>query len=368
MTAWTSLTATVWWLLDEHGLLMAFVLLFLEESGLPPIIPGDLLMVLVGLQAAQGQIVLLWGLVLLEIATVLGGSVLYCLSSVGGHAVVNKVGRHVGATPERLQKIAASLERHGALAIVIGRLIPSLCILTAVGAGLLGFPYRRFVAALALGGFIHLLIFVMLGYWFGRPVLRILSALHPPFEVMAAMVALAALIAWLVWSARRTPTTPIVLLPRAERLRRGLLAGLLGALVSTLLAYALVPIGGLLLQSPTFGSLIVDLAENGSARAFAILTTVVFLVISMLWGALFGIVQPLLPGPQWLRGVIFAVGPLALSLLVVLPFTGGGWLGLGLGAGLLPMFAEIVRSLVYGLTLGIAYAVMSPHRQSRAVA
>ena len=45
MAVWTSLTSTVWWLLDEHGLLMAFVLLFLEESGLPPIIPGDLLVI-----------------------------------------------------------------------------------------------------------------------------------------------------------------------------------------------------------------------------------------------------------------------------------------------------------------------------------
>jgi hypothetical protein len=185
---------------------------------------------------------------------------------------------------------------------------------------------------------------------------------------MAAIVALAALVAWLVWSARRTPKTPIVLLPRAERLRRGLLAGLLGALVSTLLAYALLPIGGLLLQPPAFGSLIVNLAETGSARAIAILTVVVFLVISLLWGALFGIVEPRLPGPEWFRGVIFAMVPLAISLVAILPLTGGGWLGLELGAGLLPLVAEIVRSLVYGLTLGSAYAVMSPHRQSRAVA
>ena len=70
MTAWTNLTTTVWWLLDEHGLLMAFVLLLLEESGLPPIIPGDLLMVLVGLQAAQGRVPLIVALVVLEVATV----------------------------------------------------------------------------------------------------------------------------------------------------------------------------------------------------------------------------------------------------------------------------------------------------------
>jgi membrane protein DedA with SNARE-associated domain len=368
MNAWTSLTSTVWWLLDEHGLLMAFVLLFLEESGLPPIIPGDLLMVLVGLQAAQGRIWLGLGLLALEVATVLGGSVLYWLSSIGGHAVINKVGHHVGATPERLKKISASLERHGMLAIVIGRLIPSLCVLTAVTAGLFNYPYRKFVVALAIGGFLHLLIFVMLGYWVGRPVLRLITALHPPFEVMAAIVALGGLIGWLIWSARRTPKTPIVLLPRGERMRRGLLAGLLGALVSTLLASALLPIGGLLLQPPAFGSLIVDLAEHGSARAIAILTIVVFLVVSMLWGALFGIVEPHLPGPEWLRGVVFATVPLAISLFVTLPLTGAGWLGLELGLGLVPLIAEIVHSLVYGLILGNAYTVMSPHRRLRAAA
>src|SRR5215212_524767 len=362
MTVWTSLTSTVWWLLNEHGLAMATVLLFLEESGVPPIIPGDLMMVLIGVQAAEGRLWLVAAIGLLEVATILGGSVLYWLSSVGGHAVIHKVGRHVGATPERLRHISASLEQHGMLAIVIGRLVPSLCILTAVAAGLLSYPYRRFLPALALGGLIHLLIFVLLGYWVGRPVLRVLSALHLPFEVTATVIALVGLIAWLVWSARRTPTTPIVVLPRAERLRRGLLSGLIGALVATLLANALLPIFGWLLQPPAFGPFIVDLAEHASARAIAIMTTVSFLIVSMLWGALFGLVQPSLPGPWPLRGLIVAVGPLAVTLLVILPLTGGGWFGLGLGAGPLPMVGEIVRALVYGLTLGTAYTVMSPHR------
>jgi membrane protein DedA with SNARE-associated domain len=366
MAVWTSLTTTVWWLLDEHGLLMAFVLLFLEESGLPPIIPGDLLMVLVGLQAAQGRVPLVVALLLLEVATVLGGSVLYALSSWGGHAVINKVGRHVGATPERLKSISASLERHGMLAIIIGRLVPSLCILTAVTAGLFEYPYRKFVPALAIGGFIHLAIFVLLGYWVGRPVLRVLSALHPPFELTASVVALVALIGWLVWSARRTPKTPIVPLPRPERLRRGLLAGLIGSLVATLLANALLPISGLLIQPPPFGSLVADLAEHGSVRAIVVTTTVSFLAVSMLWGALFGIVQPLLPGPWWLRGVVFAVVPLAVTLVGVLPLTGGGLLGLELGAGLLPLVVEMMQALVYGLTLGVAYMVVMPHRSAQA--
>src|SRR3954451_19423842 len=104
MDAWNSLTSTVRWLLDEHGLVMAFVLLLLEESGVPPVIPGDLLMVLVGVQAAQGKVGLVAALALLEVATIIGGSILYGLSALGGHAIINRVGPYVGATPERMQR------------------------------------------------------------------------------------------------------------------------------------------------------------------------------------------------------------------------------------------------------------------------
>jgi hypothetical protein len=241
--------------------------------------------------------------------------------------------------------------------------------LRAVAAGLVGFPFRRYLPALAIGGFIHLLIFVMLGYWVGPAVLAVLSTFHPPFELTAALLALIGLTAWLVRSARRTPRTPIVLLPRGERMRRGLLSGLLGALVSTLLANTLLPLGGLLVSPTAFESLLVlQLARYGSARALAVTVAVAFLVVSMLWGALYGIVQPKLPGPPWLRGVTFAVAPLAVSLLVLLPLTGAGWLGLDLEAGLLPTLGEAVRSLAYGLTLGVAYAAMSPHRPARVAA
>jgi membrane protein DedA with SNARE-associated domain len=369
MEAWTHLTSTVWWLLDEHGLVMSFVLLLLEESGVPPIIPGDLLMVLVGVQAAQGKVWLLTVLAVLEVATVIGGSILYGLSSLGGHAIIARVGPYVGATPERLQKIDDSLTRHGAVAIILGRLVPSLCILTAVGAGLLGYPYRRFLPALAVGGFLHLLIFVMLGYWIGPPVLDWLSTLHPPFEVLAAILALVGLTAWLIRSARRTPTTPIVVMPRAERISRGLLSGFLGALTSLLLASLLLPLGGLLVRPTAFESLMVlQMARYGTVRALGVIVAIAFVVVSMLWGALYGIIQPALPGPAWLRGVIFAIAPLAVSLLVILPLSGGGWFGLALGAGYLPMVGELVRSLVYGLTIGASYAIMSPHRPAQVTA
>jgi Family of unknown function (DUF6789) len=67
------------------------------------------------------------------------------------------------------------------------------------------------------------------------------------------------------------------------------------------------------------------------------------------------VVEPRLSGPGWRRGVLFALVPWLLSLLVLLPALGGGLLGLSLGAGLLPVVGNLIAHLVYGTTLGWLY-------------
>lgn len=66
-------------------------------------------------------------------------------------------------------------------------------------------------------------------------------------------------------------------------------------------------------------------------------------------------VEPRLSGPGWRRGMQFALIPWLLSLLVFLPLVGGGFLGLGLGAGFLPILGNLVLHMVYGAVLGAVY-------------
>src|SRR5882724_4051393 len=58
---WIEIADAVRRLLEQHALPTAFVLLFLEEAGLPPIVPGDFLMMLVGMRAAEGRVPLILG-------------------------------------------------------------------------------------------------------------------------------------------------------------------------------------------------------------------------------------------------------------------------------------------------------------------
>ena len=52
----------------------------------------------------------------------------------------------------------------------------------------------------------------------------------------------------------------------------------------------------------------------------------------------------------------FALVPWLLSLIIFLPFMGGGVLGLEIGAGPLPILGNLILHLVYGAVLGSAYA------------
>lgn len=85
-------------------------------------------------------------------------------------------------------------------------------------------------------------------------------------------------------------------------------------------------------------------------------------VFGISWAVVYAAVaEPRLRGPGWRRGLLFAPLPWALSLLVFLPAVGGGLLGLGLGAGPLPILGNLILHGIYGTTLGKIYPPESDH-------
>ena len=364
MEWWSAVAAMISRLLDEHGLPTAFVLLFLEEAGVPPLLPGDVLMILIGIRAAAGKVGLLEALAILQAATLLGGSILYWVSAWGGQALFYRIGRYVGATPARLDRAHAALERHGVVAIVLGRLLPGLSMMTTVACGILKLPYRRFLPALALGGLLRNVLFVLLGYVFGPPILAFVERLHLPLELVASAVFLLGLGLWTYRMARASPPDPPRPASIRERVRCGALAGLLGAVLSTLLANVLIEFAGLLsYHEPGKAIVASGLLGKESAPVLMLLVAPAFVVLPTLWGAVYGAwAAGTLPGRSWQRGVAFSLLPLAVSLLVILPLAGAGPLGLGLGAGPIPALGEAARYLAYGVTLGVAFSALARRR------
>lgn len=161
---------------------------------------------------------------------------------------------------------------------------------------------------------------------------------------------------------RRSDASPATSLPRESWLRRSVLAGLLATFAMTialLAAYGLARgIGdqaGNLVQRWSWALVHNPIAERTADRL--VLAVGANLAVGLLLALVYArVVEPMLSGPGWRRGVIFAVVPWLLSIIIFLPVAGGGLLGMDLGAGPLPVIGNFLLHVVYGAVLGTAYA------------
>jgi hypothetical protein len=78
-----------------------------------------------------------------------------------------------------------------------------------------------------------------------------------------------------------------------------------------------------------------------------------FFVGTLLWGGAFGFAHDYLPGPAWLRGILFAAGAALIVLFAVMPLTGAGLLCLNYG--IVAPFVVLLFHLGYGAVLGAVY-------------
>lgn len=82
------------------------------------------------------------------------------------------------------------------------------------------------------------------------------------------------------------------------------------------------------------------------------------LLAGIIWALIYAsIFEPRMSGPAWRRGAIFSILPWILSLVVFFPIVGGGFLGLDLDAGPLPIIGNLILHLAYGVTLGVTYKI-----------
>jgi hypothetical protein len=84
------------------------------------------------------------------------------------------------------------------------------------------------------------------------------------------------------------------------------------------------------------------------------LNLVVGLVLALAYGYFF---EPRLSGPGWRKGMIFSLIPWVISVVAFLPIMGGGFLGLDIEAGPLPIVGNLILHLIYGAVLGWMYTI-----------
>ena len=182
-----------------------FLVILAEEGGVPLPIPGDLFIAAMGFLAHRGLAAYAPTTAVVTAATVIGATALYLVSRHAGRPLLVKVMRRFGFTEAREQRLEGWLTRHGATAVVVGRLVPGLRIVMTVVAGVLRLRHRTFVVGTFFAGIIWSTIYFWLGWALGAGYERVAGRVA--FEALwpwaAGAAALLALVFLWRWRARR---------------------------------------------------------------------------------------------------------------------------------------------------------------------
>ncbi len=141
-------------LMASHGYLVLFVIILVEEAGLPLPIPGDLLLLFTGSLVAQGALGLVPTLVILAMATLIGTSVLYAVAFRGGRPLLRRYGRWLRLKEERVDRAERWLGNRPISGITLLRLTPGLRIYSTLVAGLLAVPRARATISFVVSGLV----------------------------------------------------------------------------------------------------------------------------------------------------------------------------------------------------------------------
>jgi membrane-associated protein len=142
------------------------LIIFAETGAMIFFLPGDSLLVMAGLYAAQGSLDIVFLNLLLIPLAVLGDATSYWIGRRTGPHIFNRPRSRI-FRPEHVRAAHEFYERHGGKAIIIARFMPLVRTFVPVVAGVAGMTYRRFATFNVIGAAAWILSMTLTGYVLG---------------------------------------------------------------------------------------------------------------------------------------------------------------------------------------------------------
>lgn len=360
-------------LVERHLYLAIIVILFLEDLGIPTLVPADVVVVYAGFRVRQHGLnpaVLLLMVLVVNCA----GLILFTVARRGGRPLVNRFGRFVGLNEAKLEKTQGWLAHRGLFGIALSRATPGARLLTVITCGIFQVPYRIFVPAQIIGTSLYLSALLALGYFLGP---QAAERIHLP-AVSLRLVLLLVLVVALPLLLRRlngrtaTDNTRAILtrLRRMQRVSTAAIAGIMGMIELTSIWATIGALTDLALSPPQQHLLLAllrrfDRDDPGHTLATILMVNLLALLGACILGAIvfFEILM------RWLHLRVQYLGQQTLALMVwMLIVSAMVGLASGLHAWLVPTGAHIpvyseveIAALLLGM-LGYAYVAVEARR------
>ncbi len=178
-------------LISQYGYLAVFVLMLAESACVP--VPSEVIMMFGGALAAgavAGAHPSLAGVFAAGVLGNVAGS--YASWAVGKHAgqaAISRWGRRVGIREHEIDKATAWFERHGPVAVLVGRVIPVIRTFISLPAGFAAMPAGTFGLYTVLGAIPWTAALAILGYALGANWEHVANDFHGPTYAIAGILA-----------------------------------------------------------------------------------------------------------------------------------------------------------------------------------
>jgi membrane protein DedA with SNARE-associated domain len=193
--------------LNHYGYLAIAGFVLLEDFGVP--VPGETVLVVGAVYAGSGRLNIVLVAIIGFSAAVVGDNIGFAIGHFGGRRLVERFGRYILLTPERLDKSTAFFERHGGKIVTVARFIEGLRQANGIIAGITGMHWAKFLAFNALGAALWVAVWTCIGYFSGNHITAIYNAAsrYSAFIAIGAVVLVLAYILRRAWKRRARSST-----------------------------------------------------------------------------------------------------------------------------------------------------------------
>lgn len=157
---------------------------------------GPIIMVVAGSLAAAGFMNFWIAYLILAFGDLVGDAVYYAFGYYAKSSLLKRFGRVLGFDYEQVKKLESHFENHGGKTLLTGKFFHGVGGVFLVAAGAAKMKFWRYIGFNAIGTTPKTLLLVTIGYYFGRAITQIKSALDY-FAVFAGVALVAALIYYL---------------------------------------------------------------------------------------------------------------------------------------------------------------------------
>ena len=187
----------------RYGYLAIFILVFLQEIGMPNPFPNELLLIFSGYLSFKGLLYLPYVILTAIIADFIGTNILYFLFYNTGVFIMQKKPNWIPLSARMIERLTTKISKGGLFSIYVFRLTPFTRGYTSVITGLLRIKPKVFLPIALISAISWATVYVVIGNFIG-PSWNLFSKNIPNFKyIMVAVLVIILCMVLLVYLVRK---------------------------------------------------------------------------------------------------------------------------------------------------------------------